>query len=219
MASSSSNLLAATDGKSLRDRSHLRLVAAGPDLETDADLLSRAVMKDQRAFAALAERHFSVVYRVVWRLMKGHADAEDVTQEAFLRLWNNSSQVREAHALRSWLIRVASNLAMDRFRRAGQDGHELPEDIADGRPAADDEIDRSRAASSVDEAVAGLPDRQRLALTLVHFEHLSNIAAAEVMEVTVEALESLLARARRALKASLAPRKQELLTALAAERT
>ncbi|MFO1034533.1 MAG: sigma-70 family RNA polymerase sigma factor [Hyphomicrobiales bacterium] len=209
----------ATDGRRLNSRSHLRLVSAGPDQESDAGLLSRATARDQQAFAALVERHFAIVFRVVWRMMKGHSDAEDMAQEAFLRLWRNPEQVREAAALRGWLIRVACNLVTDRYRTSEGGSIAELEEQADDRPAADEEIDKGRAAAAIDAAVAALPDRQRLALTLVHFEQMSQAAAAEVMEVSVEALESLLARARRALKTGLAPRKQELLTALAAERT
>lgn len=80
-------------------------------------------------------------------------------------------------------------------------------------------MDRSRAVATIDAAVAGLPERQKLAMTLVHFEQMTNIAAAAIMDVSVDALESLLARARRSLKERLAPDKSTLLATLAAERT
>jgi RNA polymerase sigma-70 factor, ECF subfamily len=216
LAISSQVLRPATDGAVLTGQSNLRLVATGPDHRHDAGLLLRAQQRDQQAFAAIVERHFPVVYRVVWRMMKGHADAEDMAQEAFLRLWRDPAQVREAGALRGWLIRVASNLVMDRHRNRNTDGLDGTEELADDSPSAPEHIDRGRAAASIDAAVARLPERQRLALTLVHFEHLGNAEAAAVMEVTVDALESLLARARRSLKEALLPRKQELLTALGA---
>ena len=92
-------------------------------------------------------------------------------------------------------------------------------EIADNRDNAEDVLDRTRAVATIDAAVAGLPDRQKLALTLVHFEHMTNTAAATIMDVSVEALESLLARARRSLKERLAANKTMLLATLAAERT
>ncbi len=171
---------------------------AGLDQPSDADLLARAGAPDQAAFALLVDRHFPVVHRVVWRMMSGHADAEDIAQEAFLRLWRDPSQVREAGALRGWLIRVANNLVMDRFRTKPMQEIDEGFEIADGRASAEEALDRSRAVATIDAAVAGLPERQRLALTLVHFEQMTNIAAAAIMEVSVDALESLLARAAAA---------------------
>ncbi len=192
---------------------------AGLDQVPDASLLARSGTGDQRAFATLVDRHFDVVHRVVWRMMNGHADAEDVAQEAFLRLWRNPGQVREAAALRGWLMRVATNMVMDRFRAKPMQTMDEGFEMADGRDTVEDEIDKARAVATIDHAVASLPDRQKLALTLVHFEHLSNAAAADIMELSVDALESLLARARRHLKTSLAPHRSTLLATLATERT
>src|SRR5438045_475557 len=83
----------------------------------DAALLGASGRRDGAAFARLVARHYDIVHRVTWRITLGHADTEDIVQDAFLRLWNNPAQVREAGALRAWLIRVASNLAIDRARR------------------------------------------------------------------------------------------------------
>ena len=199
--------------------SHLRSIPTGLDHATDTDLLVRAGSRDASAFATLVDRHFPVVHRVVWRMMNGHADAEDVAQEAFLRLWRDPAQVREGAALRGWLMRVATNMVTDRFRvkpmKTMDDGIE----VADERASAEEHIDRSRAVAAIDAAVASLPERQKLALTLVHFEHMTNITAASIMEVSVDALESLLARARRSLKEQLAANKTALLATLSAERT
>ena len=185
----------------------------------DADLLAASARRDQRAFALLIERHFALVYRVVWRQMNGHADAEDVAQEAFLRLWRDPGQVREAGALKGWLLRVASNLVMDRFRKAPAEMLGDDDVFVDGRDNAEEALERREAAAVIDAAIAQLPERQRLALTLVHFEHLSQAAAAAILEVSIEALESLLARARRTLKERLGPQKQLLLAGLATEGT
>jgi RNA polymerase sigma-70 factor, ECF subfamily len=195
------------------------MAPAGMDQASDTDLLALAAKQDGAAFAALVDRHFQVVHRVVWRMMNGHADAEDVAQEAFLRLWRNPAQVREAGALRGWLIRVASNLVTDRFRTKPMQEIDDGFEIADERSTAEETLDRSRAVATIDAAVAQLPERQKLALTLVHFEQMTNIAAAAIMEVSVDALESLLARARRSLKERLATDKTMLLATLATERT
>lgn len=183
------------------------------DLSADPDsaLLAAAAAGDEKAFAGLVERHYDIVYRVVWRVTSGHADTEDIVQEAFLKLWNNPSQVRHGMALRGWLMRVATNLAIDRARRKQASSIDAEPEIAAAGPDALDQVLGDRSASDINSALARLPERQRLALSLVYFENMSNIDAAAAMEISVEAIESLLARGRRALKADLRDRWRDLL--------
>jgi RNA polymerase sigma-70 factor, ECF subfamily len=189
----------------------------GDAASLDAGLLAAAARGDRNAFEQIVGRYYQIVYRVVWRMMHGHRDAEDVTQEAFLRLWRNPTQLRDAGALRAWLIRVATNLITDRHR--GQPMSELTEadDTTDGRPSPERSLEQSQITARVEQAIARLPERQRLALTLVQYEHMSNPEAARVMEISVDALESLLSRARRALKDDFANDWQALLQGLAGE--
>jgi RNA polymerase sigma-70 factor, ECF subfamily len=194
-------------------------LVAGTDVDrdehADAHLLRAAVRRDPEAFTQLVKRHYPVVYRVVWRLLNGRGEAEDLTQEAFLRFWNNPAQIREPAALRGWLIRVAGNLAIDASKHRASALEEAGE-IADPQPHAALTIERNQVASRIDLAIAKLPERQRLAITLVQFEQFSNIRAAEVMQMSVDAFESLLSRARRALKRDLSGEWKELLSALTA---
>ena len=178
---------------------------------TDAALLEASARHVEPAFVVLIQRYQRDVYRVVWRISGGHADSEDIAQETFLRLWVNPAQVREAKALKGWLLRVASNMVMDRYRRKPMVNLEVAEDVVDLAPGPDGNRELSQVSRAVDAAVAQLPDRQRMALALVHFEQMSNIAAAEVMELSVDALESLLARARRRLKEILGPAGRDML--------
>ena len=171
---------------------------------TDAELTAAVCAQNQQAFTVLISRHYQAVYRVAWRSCRNDADSEDVTQEAFLKLWNNPSQLRDGNAVKGWLMRVASNLVMDKFRQKPMQDIEAALHIADQALPADAKLDRTQVAARIDTEIANLPERQRLALTMVHFEHLTNIAAAAAMEISVDALESLLARARRALKTNLA---------------
>ena len=183
----------------------------GAGSAVDDALLERLAQADPAAYARLVELHFQPVYRVAWRMLGGREGAEDIAQEAVLRWWQNPRQVREGKALRSWLMRVASNLAVDTFRRQGPvDAGELP-DIADEAPGPELALRRTDVAAAIDGAIAGLPERQRLALVLSHYEGYGNPEIALALDVSVEAVESLLARARRTLKASLADRWQELL--------
>jgi RNA polymerase sigma-70 factor, ECF subfamily len=189
-------------------------VLAGLHAGSDADLLAAAVRKDAKAFAQLVQRYHTIVYRVVWRLTNGHAESEDIAQETFLRLWNNPGQVREAAALKGWLVRVAHNQAMDWFRRKPTQDLDTAADVSDGRPGADNKMGTDWVSRRIEQALAALPDRQKLALTLVHFEHMPQAEAAGVMELSIDAFESLLARARRALKEKLAVDRQDLLAAV-----
>ena len=191
---------------------------AGPHWQSasDADLLAASARRDQQAFAVLVARYYRDVYRVVWRLNGGHADTDDVAQETFMRLWVNPGQLREAKALKGWLLRVASNQVMDRFRQKPMEAIEAAENVADGHLGAEAQADLASVTVLVDGAIAQLPERQKLALTLVHFEQMSNIAAASAMAISVDALESLLARARRGLKEKLGPRGKLLLGAMEA---
>lgn len=182
---------------------------------TDAGLLEAAAAGSHAAFSEIVSRHYQPVYRLVWRMTGGAADAEDVAQEAFVKLWRDPRQVREAGALKGWLMRVASNAVIDRSRRPRAGALEDVPEPADPQVKPDAPLNRAQAAQLVDRRIAELPDRQRLALSLVYFEGLTNIEAAAAMEVSVDALESLLSRARRGLKESLAGDWRELIGGLA----
>jgi RNA polymerase sigma-70 factor, ECF subfamily len=181
---------------------------AGAD--EDARLLQAATARDAKAFASLMSRHYAFVYRIIWRVTNGHADAEDVTQEAFMRLWNNPSQLRDPGALRAWLIRVATNLANDRFSRWQAVDQDTMDQMADDRDTAAQALMRRETTNRIDSAIARLPERQRLALTLVHLENVGQRTAADIMELSLDAFESLVARARRGLKEDLASEWEDL---------
>lgn len=181
---------------------------------TDAGLLEAAAAGSHAAFTEIVTRHFQPVYRLVWRMSGGAADSEDIAQDAFVKLWKNPLQLREGAALRGWLMRVAANAVIDGSRRPRPGYLDDAPEVADPRAMPDAPLDRAEAARLVDSRIASLPERQRLALSLVYFEGLSNIEAAAVMEVSVDALESLLARARRSLKESLSGAWRELVGGL-----
>lgn len=190
---------------------------AGSRHVDDADLLAMSAKGNRAAFTSLVERLHPLVHRVVWRLTRGHADTDDIAQEAFVKLWKHADDLRDNAAIKSWLLKVASNLAMDRHRNPATGVVDETFEIADTRPLADSTAMANWAQQRIDAALHALPERQRLAMALTHFEHLPNAVAADTMGVTVDALESLLARARRTLKESLAADKAELLSAVQME--
>ncbi|KFI31764.1 RNA polymerase subunit sigma [Haematobacter massiliensis] len=145
------------------------------------------------------------------RMLGDRAEAEDVTQEAMLRLWRVAAEWRRGEAqVSTWLYRVASNLCTDRLRRRRGVALDQIAEPEDDRPDADEGLMEADRARALEEALALLPERQRQAVVLRHLEGLSNPEIAAVMEVGVEAVESLLARGKRMLAARLATRREEL---------
>jgi RNA polymerase sigma-70 factor (ECF subfamily) len=166
--------------------------------------MARVAGGDAIAFRALVEQHAAMIHALAWRML-GAADAEDVVQESFTRLWVNARGWAPAGGgLGGWLRRVATNLCLDRLRKPRPAGDELLADYPDEAPPADARLDASRRSAAVAAAVRALPDRQRAAIVLTYYEGVPNAEAAAILGLGVKAVESLLVRARQALTASLA---------------
>lgn len=179
---------------------------------SDESLLVLYGNGDGEAARELTRRLLPRVLAVASRMLAGdRAEAEDVAQEAMLRLWKQAASWRQGEAqVSTWLYRVTVNLCTDRLRRArGTSLDAVPEPEDDSPSAAGQLQDRARL-DALDRALASLPDRQRQAVVLRHIEGLTNPEIAEIMEIGVEAVESLTARAKRGLKAALEGRKDEL---------
>lgn len=164
----------------------------------------RAGAGDQAAFALLMDRHLPRLHRLAGRLLGSAAEADEVGQDAFLRAWQQAPSWRSGQArFSTWLYRITFNLAHDRLRQrrdtVSLDDVELP---SAGRTPEQETVAGARARR-LRAAITALPERQRAALLLCHHEGFSNIDAAGVLAVSVDALESLLARARRTLRTQL----------------
>lgn len=172
---------------------------------SDEDLMARVAQGDRLAYRALIDRHIGRAVGFAQRMLGSRAEAEDAVQDAFLRVWQHGSRWDGTKAgFRTWFYRILTNLVIDRKRKPRTDPIEAAGDPAD--PALDPEaaLSRNRTTEAVASAVADLPERQRAAILLCHFQGLSNIEAAASLSLTVGAVESLLVRARRALKERLA---------------
>ncbi len=171
---------------------------------TDEALLALYAEGDQASARALMLRHAPRVLGLATRMLKDRTEAEDVTQEAMLRLWKIAPDWRAGEArVSTWLYRVASNLCTDRLRRKRGVGLDQAPEVADDSPGAEEQMIQADRGKALNIAMGRLPERQRLALTLRHFQELSNPEIAEVLETSVEAVESLLSRGRRALAKDL----------------
>lgn len=177
----------------------------------DDALMARIADGDAVAYGELVDMQLERVLAVARRMLGREADAEDVAQEALLRLWRQADKWDGGRAqISTWLYRVTTNLCIDRLRAKREDAvAEIPDTPEPARQFQSMEEDDLRGF--MDEALQQLPERQRMALVLFHYEDLSMARVAEMMEISVEAVESLLARGRRTLKTKLSPAWREFL--------
>lgn len=179
---------------------------------SDDSLILRLAGGDDTAFALLLDRHLGMIHRLAWRLLGDRAEAEDVAQESFLRLWNNAAAWRVGEAgLKSWLYRVAFNLCHDRLRRRRLVLMDEPPESVDPAPRPGEAMVEDERGAAVRRALDSLPERQRAALILSYYEEMSQAEAARLLEISEEALESLLARGRRKLRELLGAEGRDLL--------
>ena len=175
-----------------------------PPRADDDTLMARVALRDGEAFRTLVEGHAAKAHRIGWRMLGDATEAEDVAQEAMLKLWEQADKWQSGGAgVGAWLNRVATNLCLDRLRRRRFTSDEEVPERADESPLADALVDEEAMRLKAMMAVQALPDRQRAAIVLTYYEDCSNMAAAEILDMNVKAFESLLLRARQALKASL----------------
>lgn len=166
---------------------------------------------DRAAAQSLTLRLGPLAFRVAYRMLGDRAEAEDLAQEAMLRLWRIAPDWRSGEAkVSTWLYRVVTNLATDRLRRRRGVGLDEAPEVADDRASALERMMDEDRLAALQAALAQLPARQRQAVVLRHLEGLSNPEIAEAMEIGVEAVESLTARGKRALAVLLSGRREEL---------
>lgn len=171
---------------------------------TDEELVQAAARGDQAAFARLVERHAGRLTALAMRIAGDRTTAEDVVQETFVRAWTRAPAWRPGPApYVAWLTRVATNLAIDHRRRIVPLRLDETIDPPDPAPDQASQLAADQRGAALAKAVADLPPRQRAAVALTYDLELSNAAAAEAMEISVGALELLLVRARKALRAHL----------------
>ncbi len=166
---------------------------------------------DPTAASALNMRLTPRIFGLARWMLNDAAEAEDVTQEAMLRLWRVAPDWRQGEArVATWLYRVASNLVTDRLRRKKGVALDAIAEPEDDTPGVEERLQSDARKEALDRALADLPERQRLAVVLRHIEGLANPAIADVMDLSVEAVESLIARGKRALADRLLAQRDEI---------
>lgn len=174
--------------------------------ETDEGLVGRIQKGDHQAFALLVRRHTDKFYGLAWRLLGNDAEADDVVQDAFLKLWAQPDLFRLDAGVKftTWFYRVVSNMALDRLRgRKRWTGADVLEVMPDKRKLADQDYEEKDMQRHISQSISLLPERQKLALTLCFYEGLSVSETAGVIGVGEKAVESLLMRAKTGLRHDL----------------
>lgn len=192
----------------------ISIAADAGDEVPDEALLVAFANGDAMAGRDLLARLAPMLFGYATRVLGDRAEAEDVVQDTMLRLWKIAPDWRQGEArVSTWAYRVAANLCTDRLRKRRLQGAvdiaSIAEPVADLASVVDTMTDAARG-KALDAALQALPDRQRQAVILRHIEGLSNPEIAKIMDIGVEAVESLTARGKRALKAALQGRKEDL---------
>lgn len=193
----------AIDELAHRIREQMGPAADGHRMLTDEEIMAAIVAGDQRVYADAVRRHARPIAFYAYRMLGSESEAEDIAQETFLRLWAQAARWQSGKAaLSTWLHRIAHNLCIDFLRKSKPSlAGELNDDLVDGQLTAEDALGIEADHKLLQLALGRLPERQRSALVLTHYQGLSNREVADILAITVDALESLLARARRSLKA------------------
>ena len=173
--------------------------------ESDESLMVRVREGDHKAFASLVNRHSRMFYAAAFRMCGHQQEAEDIVQEAFIKLWKNphSWDPENGAKFSTWFYRVVTNQALDHLRKRKPQA-EVPETLSDGAPDALDQLEAGSMQADLERAIQSLPERLMAALNLRFYEGLSNKHAADILGVGVQALESLLMRAKTALRDEMA---------------
>ncbi len=173
-------------------------------IDQDRKDLSAYLAGDAAAAKALIARYSApLVNHASYMLSGDRFMAEDLVQNSFLKLWQNAEKLLASDQplqLRAWLFRVLRNQCLDELKRNRSDDLDAAGELRDGAPMASENLEHQDRAAFVMGLIGRLPERQKSALLMAHFEGMSNPDIALVMECTVEAVENLLARARRSLK-------------------
>ena len=173
--------------------------------QSDVELLKEIANLDHDAFSELVRRYSKKLYYIAYRILDNRNDAEDIVQEAFLKLWDNPGIWKENYNNRfsTFFYRVVTNKSIDHKRRSSYRHHEELEDYHTGSMSTDKIIETKNKNELINRYIHELPERQQLALNLCYYENLSSTEAAEIMELSPKGIQSLILRAKENLRNKL----------------
>jgi RNA polymerase sigma-70 factor (ECF subfamily) len=169
-------------------------------LSSDEELMSAAAEGDMEAFEELVLRHQDAAVGVAFRLLSDEHEARDAAQEAFLRVLEAAPRYRPTASFRTYLYRILRRICIDHYRRRKPQRHPDISALENRGDQPSEPLEREEKAEAVRRALDALPERQRAALVLQHYEGLSYEDIADVLECSARAVDSLLSRARRSLR-------------------
>ncbi len=180
-------------------------------IASDIEIVNQCLNGDVNAFEALIERYKRAVYNTAYRMMGNREEAEDVSQEAFIRMFNSLSRYNPEYKFMTWALKVTTNLCLDNLRKRKADTVPIDEwfEIKDGKDTPEEEYIRKESQRQVQDAIMKLPEKYREFLILYHNR---NLSYQEIMDVTGESLtivKNRLYRARQMLKEELINRGKE----------
>jgi RNA polymerase sigma-70 factor, ECF subfamily len=186
---------------------------------SDVQLMLGVKQGDEASFELLLQRYRSPLCHFLNRMVRDTAQAEDLAQEVFLRVYRARREYEPSAKFTTWLFRIATNLALNalrdgRHRQAeisldapaeGEDGSAITLEVPDGAPVVEQQLVERDRVAVVRRAIQGLPEKQRAAVLLHKYEEMDYDEIARILECSVSALKSLLFRAYEALRVELAP--------------
>lgn len=174
---------------------------------SDTELMDRIKTGNAAAFRLLVQKHLPKAHAIARRLLYMHHDAEEAAQDAFTKVWMHASRFNASQAaFGTWFYRILTHTCLDMLRKRPaphSDISGMQDSLADTAESQESSLSSQQQAARVQTAVQNLPEKQRLAVVLCYFEGMTNPEAAEVMQLHVKALEGLLVRARKNLRAIL----------------
>jgi len=188
-------------------------------VKSDIDLMLAVKGGDQEAFAELVTRHRNAVVNLAYRYLSNRADADDLAQEVFWKVYRARRRYEPSAKFTTWLFRIAANTCLNEVRNrknrptygaaalqgAGGDD-DAAAHVADGaRPSPDEALETAELRAQVRAAIDDLPERQRLAILLNKFHGLGYEELASAMDMTVPGIKSLLVRARGNVRSRIEP--------------
>ena len=178
---------------------------------SDHVLLEAYVNGIPGASKVLTDRFMPKIFAQAFHRILNEADADDITQEAMLRLWRIAPNWEQGNAkISTWLYKIVNNLCVDRMRQRKTEHLEAVSEPIDNRQNVTDSILNKSRANALYSALARLPVRQREAVSMRHLEGISNPEIAEKLELSIRAVESLIARGKRTLSETLQSQKSEI---------